>query len=131
MKDFWFLFLMTVLPSLVLSQALIKHSSELGNSAPDTSIKKIRLQYWGRSVITIYQNGRKQKIEKDSLWGYVDSNGTVTRIYHHQSYQVVEKGEIVKYVYKKYVGKGWRTSFAYSKNLDSRIVTRKKKLQKF
>ncbi|TDE09420.1 hypothetical protein [Dyadobacter psychrotolerans] len=130
MKSICFTVLMAILPSLLIGQRILRYSNESKRATGDTLIEKITPQRYGRYVRIRYYDGSKQKLFKDSLWGYIDKKGTVYRIYRREHYKVLETDEIGKYAYKKYVGKAWRTYPAYSKNLDSRIVNRKKKLQK-
>lgn len=130
MKVIWFTVLMSVLPLVLAGQNILRHSNESMQVSGDTLIRRITPQRYGKYVRIRYHDGSKQKVFKDSLWGYIDKKGSVYRIYRRQQYRVLESDQIVKYAYKKYVGKAWRTYLAYSKNLDSRIVNRKKKLQK-
>ena len=121
---------MSVLPLVLAGQNILRHNNESMQVSGDTLIRRITPQRYGKYVRIRYYDGSKQKVFKDSLWGYIDKHGSVYRIYHRQSYRVLKKDEIVKYTYKKYVGKAWRTYLAYSTDLDSRIVKRKNKLQK-
>jgi hypothetical protein len=86
---------MAFLPLVLAGQRILRYSNESKRTTGDTVIRKITPQPYGKYVRIRYYDGSKQKIFKDSLWGYIDKKGTVYRIYHRRSYSVLENDEIV------------------------------------
>jgi len=51
--------------------------------------------------ITITDNGKKQKLKKSEVFGYVDDKSNVYRFYKNEAYQIAEAGNIMVYVQKE------------------------------
>lgn len=115
--------------------ALIYDDDSSNNSGTSAGIRKIRPQGVGKYVKVYYEDGRMEKIAKDSLWGYSDGKGQTFRIYGRDLYLIVSDNEFVTYAHRKMVGTGsgviWQTYRSYSLTRNSPIVSRKKKLQMF
>src|SRR5215217_5974334 len=112
-------------------QSLLRNSSDVDNAIPDTSIKKIKPQKFGRAVKVRYKDGNLERIKMDSLWGYTNKKGKVFRIYKHHIYQILKEEEFITYFVTSFIAEtGPRTYWFFSKDRDSEIVNRKKKLDK-
>ncbi|WP_159475947.1 hypothetical protein [Dyadobacter sp. 3J3] len=104
-------------------QKLLYHSSDIGKS-DSLTIKKIRGQKYSKYVKVIMVDGTKNRIRKDSLWGFTDRKGRIIHFYQRVPYRVIFKDGFVKDNY--YNGRFSRT--LYSKSLDSKMVNWKRNL---
>ena len=113
--------------------ALIYDGDSSDSPGTSAGIRKIRPQGVGKYVKVYYEDGRTEKIAKDSLWGYRDKKGNTFRMYRREPYLIISDNEIVTYAHRKMVGNGngvvWQTYRLYSLTRNSPIVSRKKKLQ--
>jgi hypothetical protein len=88
------------------------------------TIRHVRPQTLGKSLVVKYQNGTKMKIPKASLWGFSDKKGRIFRFYNNHPYRAIIKDNFVKYVYQQ-----CRYTYTrYSKTLDSDVVKWKRQL---
>lgn len=58
--------------------------------------------HWGlgsfaSNVIVIYQDGRKQKISRDSIWGFEDTDHSIYRAYQWELYRVDSLANLIYY----------------------------------
>lgn len=74
------------------------------------------------NITVLYQDGRRERIPRRSIWGYEDRKNRVYRYYEGSFLQVVEIGELVKYTHQGIISDGILIENTYfSKTLDSAI----------
>jgi hypothetical protein len=97
----------------------------------DSSSGNIRLHnFFSRKYVSVIQNGKENKLSKDSIFGYRDCKGIDYRFHknYEYEYQIIEDKSIVIYSAllqdHAYTGKGIKMVIAYffSKTLDSDIL---------
>jgi len=97
----------------------------------DSSSGKIRLHnFFSGKYVSIIQNGKENKLSKDSIFGYRDCKGIDYRFYgnYDYEYQIMENKSVVIYAAilqdPAYTGKGIKmvATYFFSKTLNSNIL---------
>ena len=124
------------------SMLLISYSSFAKNqtgiylSATDYANKKLAYadgakihlnnSVWEMPYITVNDKGKKVKLEKKNIYGYVNDQKEVVRIYNGSEYLLAEDGSIQIYIQTNHVAKskGFNVikSYYFSKSAESEIL---------
>lgn len=114
--------------------ALFYRSADIDAMRPDSTIRDIWPQKFGKYMRVKYKTGIKTKVPKDAVWGYRNRKGKLFRIYKGQPYQVVKNGQYVKYYYQDFIyiepALVSNLEARYSTTLDSPIVFTKRKARR-
>nr|WP_295934304.1 hypothetical protein [uncultured Dyadobacter sp.] len=114
--------------------ALIYSSADIDTMRPDSSVRNVWPQKFGKYMRIKYKTGVKAKVPKDAVWGFRDKKGNLFRMYKGMPYRVVKNGEYVKYYYEDliYIEPTLVPSIEarYSATLDSPIVFTKRKARR-
>ena len=114
--------------------ALFYRSTDIDTVSPDSSIRDIWPQKFGKHMRIKYKTGVKKKVLKDAVWGYRNRKGSLYRMYKGMPYLVVKNGTYVKYFYEDlvYIDPTFipNSEARYSATLDSPIVFTKRKARR-
>ncbi|MCF0073487.1 hypothetical protein LZD49_23615 [Dyadobacter sp. CY261] len=115
--------------------ALLYRSTDIETTQPDSSIRNIWPQKFGRYMVIKYKNGVKTKVPKDAVWGFRDKKGRLYRMFKREPFEVVKNEGYVRYAFNSFIYIDPmiipHKEARFSATLDSPIVfTKKKALRK-
>ncbi|MGA0559407.1 hypothetical protein ACO2Q8_22305 [Larkinella sp. VNQ87] len=115
---------------------LLHRSSDVFRTESGPSIKSVKSVFLqARNLNVRYADGHSEIVPRAEVWGFSDKKGRIYRLYKRGQYEVVNIGDVVTYEQQKtrsYTTNGQtntttETETFYSKTLDSKIVSSRKK----
>lgn len=114
------------------AQRVFFTSQDLNRPASATVLKHVRPNLAvSRNITVVYQDGRKTRVPRNAIWGFEDRQKRVYRLYKNDFFEVVERGDLIRYVRSTRATDGQPTIYTYfSKTLDSDIHWKIRKAKK-
>lgn len=114
-----------------LAQRVLYNSQQINQPDTEQGIRNVRPNWALSPTITVvYDDGRKEKVDRKTIWGYEDRRKRVYRYHKNSFYRLINTGDVVRYRQLRTTGRGMASINYFSNNLDSPVRWTKRKARK-
>ena len=113
------------------AQRVLYNSQQLNQPNTKRSIRTIRPNWALSPTITVvYADGHKEKVDRETIWGYEDRKKRVYRYHKNGFYRLMDTGDVIHYRQSRTTGRGMASVNYFSSSLDSPVCWTKRKARK-